>query len=141
MFIDNTADNGLGVFLPPGKLVLNRTTTQNDVPTTSRLSQTDGWGGFAPGGQVDLPLGPSDTVKVSRVVSSRLLNPVTREWTVEFSVRSDETLALLEPLPPNARLGEASPKPILAPDGTLSWMLAPSDDAISMKYSIEVPEK
>lgn len=141
VFIENTGDNGLGVFLPPGKLVLNRTTTQNGAPTTSLISQNDGWGGFAPGGQVDLPLGPSDTVKVSRKVSSRLLNPVTREWTVEFSVRSDEALALFEPLPLNARLGEASPKPDVAPDGTLSWILAPSNDPISIKYSIEVPEK
>lgn len=141
VFIENGSDNGLGVFLPPGKLVLNRTTVQNGVPTTSLLSQTEGWGGFAPGGQVDLPLGPSDTVKVSRTVTSRLLNPVTREWTVEFSVRSDEPLALLETLPKDARLGEVSPKPSASSDGTLSWTLAPSNDSISIKYSIEVPEK
>ncbi len=139
VFIENTAQNGLGVFLPTGRLVLNRTIQQNGAPTTSLLSQSDNWGGFAPGGQIDLPLGPSDSVKVSRTVTSRLLNPVTREWTVEFSVQSDQTLALLEPIPDNARLGETSPKPNTKERSVLSWILPPSNDPISVKYVVETP--
>ncbi len=139
VFIENTAANGLGVFLPPGKLILNRSVLQNGVPVTSLVSQTDKWGGFAPEGQIDLPLGPSDSVKVSRTVSSRLLNPVTREWTVEFSVQSDQTLALIEPIPQNARMGDATPKPDTRERGVLNWILPPSDDPIVVRYVLETP--
>ncbi|BCM92968.1 hypothetical protein IAD21_04852 [Abditibacteriota bacterium] len=139
VFIENTPQNGLGVFLPPGVLVLNRTALQNGQPTTSLVSQNNNWGGFAPGGQIDLPLGPSNTVKVSRTVTSRLLNPVTREWTVEFSIRSDEQLALSEPLPADARLQEATPKPDTSERGVLRWILPSATEPTVVKYTIETP--
>ncbi len=139
VFIDNTAQNGLGVFLPPGTLVLNRTTVQDGQPTTSLVSQNNNWGGFTPGGQIDLPLGPSNSVKVSRTVTSQLLNPVTREWTVEYSIRSDQQLALTEPIPSNARLQEAEPKPDTTNPYALRWVLPSSDEPITVKYTIETP--
>lgn len=139
VFIENTAQNNLGVFLPTGTLILNRTFQQNGQPTTSLVSQTESWGGFAPGGQIDLPLGPSNSVKVSRTVTNRLLNPVTREWTVEFSIQSDEQLALSEPLLPNARLQTSSPKADTSEQNVLRWTLPPSNDLISVKYTIETP--
>jgi hypothetical protein len=136
----NSTDIGLGVPLPAGPLTVwgiaqdgsLRRLAQKELPFTD------------PDRRLWISLGPAPGVSASRIMTnSRQLNPVTREYTVQITLRNDRqepvTVSVIEQLPANAKISESSvPSTTLEPNVIEFKPNVSADSSVVLKYVVEV---
>ena len=140
MTLENSAPNGLGIYLPVGTLAL----WQGDGAATLRLDKIAKWGGFWPDALISVPLGTENSVSISRfIASSKLLNPITREIVVAWLVTTESgspRVTIIDNLPPRFKLTGATLKPVAASDNELRFETQiSSDKPVEFRYTVEVP--
>jgi hypothetical protein len=111
----NSAANGLGTYLPLGPITLwsqdedgHILLTKGTDDITRNGVKTDKW--------LTLAFGIDTNLRLSRDVKSRLLNPVTREWTITWTLEATDKgvprkVSVYENLPFGATITESSQKP------------------------------
>lgn len=136
-FKNNTA-NGMGLYLPAGPITL----WSQDEDGNLLLSKADAIGsGVNPDGDIALAFGTDDNLFVSRDIKTRLLNPVTREWTVTWTITATKkgvprTLSLHDRLPSDAKITESSQKLNPTDFGLDFDVTVAPEQTIQMKYVI-----